>query len=131
MHRLSDTGGSDAMPIDHNVPRSIRKRASHIFQRLPRSTFSQMRRQLNRARSMSQMSMPRFRANRRKQRPKSRPPLVPEESEDLQETNPLLPGIFFQNGTVSFSSRTQNFVSIILSEQIIKCFCSDNVIYIV
>ncbi|XP_075252478.1 phospholipase D1-like isoform X2 [Convolutriloba macropyga] len=92
MHRLSDTGGSDAMPIDHNVPRSIRKRASHIFQRLPRSTFSQMRRQLNRARSMSQMSMPRFRANRRKQRPKSRPPLVPEESEDLQETNPLLPG---------------------------------------
>ena len=105
MHRLTDTGGSDATPIDHNASKTVRMRASHLFMRLPRDSFAEMRHNLTtKARSMSRRKIPKF---HRKNKYRNLKPSKEEIIEDImQENQPLLPRN--ENSSRSVASRLVN-----------------------
>ena len=54
MHRLSDTGGADATPMDHNVSRTVRRAAHHLFLRMNKETVADLKSRMRiRARRLS------------------------------------------------------------------------------
>ena len=56
MHRLTDTGGSDALPVDHNVTKTMRTKKEHLFLRMDKESMKKWRSRMGmRARKMSKV----------------------------------------------------------------------------